>query len=391
MFSLSIKTKDLKSMISDVIPFARGSHGTNTNYILFSNDNKNLIVSADNNLAFCAVKAQETENFTPFCISGSTLKSILNTLPQENDILIYHDEAERKLFLSCNNKIAFTLQTLAADKEASFSVKKRLHSIAQANTLKVSAKSLADGIKRLLVSLNLSQAHRNYTDNVLLYSKDNKYFLVGTNGFILCHFMLETTGSINIDKKGILIPSYVLRDVLKVIADTENVEIFTANNTLYILANNTIMGTSLGGGDYPDFDRVISEFNENLIGGFTIDKDTFVSVLKRALATYAGENLSSHTFNQIPKGSFSVKDDCLHVSCGDDESNSGYEDTAKLIENKLNGTFNPSYNMKYMYDIISSIDDDTIHLLFPGLQGPTKIMGAKDPEETFFFIMPLRS
>ena len=229
-------------------------------------------------------------------------------------------------------------------------------------------------LQRVVFSASQDQGRANLS-GVLIKKEGKTFSLVATDGYRLS---LKTGFSISggqiIDK--ILIPSRVIRELLAIKEDTDDIEMFVSKRTnqiIFVLGDTILVGRLIEA-EYPAYGKIIpSSFSTKV--EFT--RQDMLSAVKTC-SVFARE-----TANIIR---FSLKKDKIIVSAntpsvGDDRVD---------VDAKISGEENEiAFNARYLVDLLSYLDDEEMIFEMSGPLSPGVFKVKNDPTY-LHLIMPIR-
>jgi len=211
----------------------------------------------------------------------------------------------------------------------------------------------------------------------LLIKKEKKGFsLVATDGYRLS---LKTSVSIGKGEGGfekILVPSRVIRELLAIKEESQDIEISISKKTnqiLFFLADTVLVGRLIEA-EYPAYEKIIPSQSSTKV---EFDREKMQNAV-RICSVFARE-----TANIIR---FSLKKDKIFVSAN---TPSVGEDKVE-VEAKIAGGENEiAFNARYLLDVLSSLQEDELIFEMTGPLSPGVFRIKNDP--TFLhLIMPIR-
>ncbi|OGH10130.1 MAG: DNA polymerase III subunit beta [Candidatus Levybacteria bacterium RBG_16_35_6] len=267
------------------------------------------------------------------------------------------------------SKIEANFQTMSSDDYPKI-IEEKGEKIGEFNM-----ESLIKEFQKVVFSASTDTGRANLSG--VLIKKDGKSFsLVATDGYRLSlktKFSIKSGGQA-FDK--ILIPSRVIRELLAIKEEVENIEVFVSKKTnqiIFSLGDTTLVGRLIEA-EYPAYEKIIpSDFSTKaeFIRQDLLDAVKICSVFAR------------ETANIIR---FSLKKDKLVVSAN---TPSVGDDMAE-VDAKITGEENEiAFNARYLLDILSCLDEEEMVFEMSGPLSPGVFKIKNDP--TFLhLIMPIR-
>ena len=191
---------------------------------------------------------------------------------------------------------------------------------------------------------------------------------VGTDGFRMAILTKEVDGEF--DFNGIIIPQRTLQELKRVTDRTDKIRLLIGTNKIKFIINETILISRLLEGKYPDFRNIIPVNKNKCI----VSRGDFLKGLKRVLAIMDRHGVISLTIDG-------------HVVELAGESDVG--GVKEIIDVEYNGMgTSMNFNIEYLLDAVSHIDEDAIFINIPDTPGPTVFMG--NGNDTYInIIMPI--
>jgi DNA polymerase-3 subunit beta len=211
--------------------------------------------------------------------------------------------------------------------------------------------------------------------SVYVYEHDKKIYFVATDSFRLAEKKLQIKEK-NTLKQSFLLPLRNAIEIVRILNQIQNSDILikVEKNQISFECKNIFITSRIIDGVFPDYKQIIPK-----------DYITEVIVLKQDLLnTFKKINIFSDKFGQIsidvqPK----KKTFMIHTN------NNIIGKTDDSIDAVIKGEdITMSFNYRYIFDCLNSIQSDSITLLFTGIGKPLIIKGVSD-ESFLYLVMPM--
>lgn len=241
---------------------------------------------------------------------------------------------------------------------------------------------LLDMIEKTLFSVSTDDARANLTGAFFRVMDTGNFLMVSTDGHRLSKIEAtpdEFDPGADIPsalRTGIIIPRKGLSELKRTVNTKSEEELFfgLVENSIVFKQGPMALSVRLIEGAFPDFTQVLPRESDNKA---VIHKDTFVHALN-VVSLFA----SPKTHNVR----LSLSDEGLELYASDPDKGEGSE----LIAVEYDGpAVKAGYNYRYMIDVLSAVDGDTVTLEIIDTLSPTLIRDV-EREEMLFIVMPMR-
>lgn len=241
----------------------------------------------------------------------------------------------------------------------------------------IAAKDLRRLIDKTQFAISTEET-RYYLNGVYLHAVDRNGspFLraVATDGHRLAQVELEAPAGA-VGMPGVIVPRKTVAEVQR-LAETPDmvVAIELSASKIRLTFGETILTSKLIDGTFPDYARVIPVGNDKAL---TVEKGEFAAAVDRV------STVSSERGRAVK---LSANDGRLTLSVTNPDSGSATEEVEASYEADA---IDIGFNSRYLLDIASQIDGDTVQLLLADPGSPTLI---KDPaaQGALYVLMPMR-
>ena len=243
-------------------------------------------------------------------------------------------------------------------------------------TLEVSSQKFLKLLNKARISIS-SDETRHYLNGIYFHKTilDQKSFLTGvaTDSHRLSSSSLEIDQSM--DFEPIILPKKTIFQLISLLEQTSsNIKISNNKSKVKFEMDNGVLISKVIDGRFPDYSKVIPRDNDKVL---QIKLNEFKNSIER-VATVSLDRKEGLKMN--------IKKDSLQLSVNSPNSGEGIEN----VDAKFNyEEMNASFNSRYLIDIASQIENDTIvlHLKEPG--SPVLIKDLSD-KYSFHVIMPMK-
>ncbi|PLX97695.1 MAG: DNA polymerase III subunit beta [Desulfuromonas sp.] len=303
-------------------------------------------------------------------VSAKKIFEIIKELPEKE--IIFKAKDNCWIEISCGKSV-FNIVGLSSDEFPHFPQPD------ETKMIPISGQLLGQMIEKTYFSVSTDETKYNLNG---IYFKtieedQKKYLLlVATDGHRLAlDKRAVDTPEIEELINGVVFPRKGIIELKKITEETEaDIKLGFMDNSAVVIKDDTIVVMRLVDGDFPDYNRVIPQNNEEII---SIPRDNFLHALKR-MAILSSEK---------SKG---VKIDLKHGTLEISSSNPEIGDAHEELEiDYKSDEMSIGFNARYMIDILQVLDEEKIKLavkdnLSPGLITP-------DGDDGFLaVVMPMR-
>lgn len=296
------------------------------------------------------------------------LYDIVRKLPDGTQISIEKVEDTRIDVRSGRSQ--FTLQALSADDFPN------LQSGEMSHEFSLSVADLKRMIEKTRFAISTEET-RYYLNGIYFHTTeegDNKLCAVATDGHRLAKVELAMPAGAS-GMPGIILPRKTVGELHKLLeGDDENVAISLSDSKIEFRIGETVVTSKLIDGNYPDYNRVIPDNNQNSM-----------TVETRPL-TKAVDRVSTVANDRGRAIKLSLAKDVLTLEVNNPDS--GHAEEELLVEY---GSVNLEigFNAKYMLDVLNQLEGENVEFLFAESVDPVLVKDLGD-EGTIYVLMPMR-
>ena len=340
-----------------------------SNVLIVAKESKIKITSTDLDIIyFEVVKPIEIKKEGSTTTSASILHDILRKLQPNSKVELHVTSPNKLKLVSGNSK--FNLLCIPADNfplsEGDDNPKK----------FEISSKNLLKLLNKTKISISNDET-RHYLNGIFLHKTklENKSFLCGvaTDSHRLSSSSIEIDPSINIEP--IILPKKTIFQLIYLLEQiTEPIKISNNKSKIKFEMNSSVLISKVIDGRFPDYNKVIPKNNDKTL---EIQLTEFKHSIERVTTVSADRK-------EGLKMLISKKE--VQLSVNNPNSGEGVENiSAKFNSDNLN----ISFNSRYLIDIATQIENESIviHLKDPG--SPVLIMDILD-KNTFHVVMPMK-
>ncbi len=300
--------------------------------------------------------------------SASILYDILRKLEPNAKVELFL-QSENKLKLTSGNS-KFNLLCISSNN---FPVSNEDFS---SENFEIPSQKLLKLLNKTRISIS-SDETRHYLNGIYFHKTkiQNQSFLTGvaTDSHRLSSSSLEIDENINFES--IILPKktvYQLISLLEQISD--NIKISSNKSKIKFETNNGVLISKVIDGRFPDYTKVVPRDNDKIL---QIKLNEFKNSIER---------VTTVSLDRKEGLRMSIKKDSLELSVNSPNSGEGVEN----INSKFNSDeMTVSFNSKYLIDISSQIQDETIVLNLKEPGSPVLIRDLSD-KNSYHVVMPMK-
>ncbi len=334
----------------------------------------NIYLEAENNTLF--IKATDVKvNFetqVPVSVleGGSTtvygdkFLGILSSIPDGD---LEFEQSDSKIVIKpISKKIKFQLKSIASDKYPEFPV------ASGSIQFEIPIKDFKDMIQQTVFAVSDDET-RYFMNGVLFEKQENKLIMVATDGRRLAYIEKNVLESIP-DFNKIIIPPKILNIIMKRAGDEGPSIISISDKTIFIRFGSYYLSSVLIDGDFPNYQRVIPEQQNN---SFKVNRIEMLDALKRVALLV--EQKSRRVYISVASG-------VLSVSSEESEIGTAKEDIPCQYDGE---EMSMALNYRYIEEPFKIMTDEQIQIFFT--ESAKAITIKPVPEKDFFHIvMPMQ-
>ncbi len=222
-----------------------------------------------------------------------------------------------------------------------------------------------------------SDAARPALSGVLIREEKGKFLIVATDGYRLSlkKYTLENKEK-SIDPISLLVPSRVIKELILMDKEEEEIKIYSSNqsNQIIFLQNEITLVGRLVEAEFPDYEKIIpTTFSTKIV----FDKEDLQKAVKTC---YIFAREAANIVRMF------IKKDRVIVSSS---APSVGENTVEIDVKTTGEESEIAFNARYLLDLFSNIDDETMSFETTGSFNPGVFKIEKD-DSFLHLIMPIR-
>jgi len=289
--------------------------------------------------------------------------------------------------LDSNSKIEFSLQNNNKLKMISGNSKFSLMCISpdnfplsdediKQNTFEVSSKQILKILNKTKISISNDET-RHYLNGIYLHKTklENKIFLsaVATDSHRLSSSSLEIDSNTNFDS--IILPKKTIYQLISLLEQTDSsIKISNTKSKIKFEMDTGVLISKVIDGRFPDYNKVVPKENNKIL---KIKLNEFKNSIER-VATVSSDRKEGLKMN--------ISKDTLQLSVSSPNSGEGIENIGINFNSE---DMSISFNSRYLIDIASQIEDDSIVISLKDGGSPVLIQDLSD-KNSFHVVMPMK-
>ena len=340
-----------------------------SNILIEAKDSKIRITATDLDIIYSEViSLKELKKEGSTTTSASVLHDILRKLETNSKAELSLQGANKLKLISGNSK--FNLLCLSSDNFplSDEDIKQK--------TFEVSSQKLLKLLNRTKISISNDET-RHYLNGIYLHKTnlENKSFLTGvaTDSHRLSSSSLEISSDTNFEP--IILPKKTIFQLIFLLEQsTSDVKISNNKSKIKFEIDNGILISKVIDGRFPDYSKVIPKNNDKIL---QIKLNEFKNSIER---------VTTVSLDRKEGLKMSIAKDSLQFKVNNPNSGEGVEN--------INAKFNSedmsiSFNSRYLIDIASQIENDSILINLKDAGSPVLIKDLSD-KSTFHVVMPMK-
>lgn len=364
---LTVTQKNLARALSDCARVASARAGLPVlGNILLKTDNSGLYIAATN-LEIAATVKIGAKVDTPGAITvpAKLITELVSNLPNDNVTLT----TKNHILTAVCGGYTSSVNGIDADEFPELPAIEEKNSVQYAIATEVFKKS----VTQTLFACS-SDTTRPVLTGVYWHSHDGHLYIVGTDGYRLAEKRITTTQS----ELTAIVPTTALQEVLRSLHDgIEEIEVLFDETQVRFRAGSNEITSRLIEGNYPDYRQLIPKNNPT---NTTVPLAECVRMTKLA-SLFARDTGGSITITtDADTSEFSIKSTASEMG----------ESNAKIVTT-VEGGGAVSLNSRYLNDVLSVIDTDTITISYGAKLSPITIKPDTKDTDYQTIIMPLKS
>jgi DNA polymerase-3 subunit beta len=340
-----------------------------SNVLIESKDSKIRITTTDLDIIFFEeIPVQSLKKEGSTTTSASVLYDILRKLESNSNVELSLETTNKLKLISGNSK--FNLLCLPSDNFplSDEDIKQKSFDVSPQKLLKL--------LNKTKISISNDET-RHYLNGIYLHKTniENKSFLTGvaTDSHRLSSSSLEVDAST--DFESIILPKKTIFQLISLLEQSiNNIKISNNKSKIKFTVGNMVLISKVIDGRFPDYSKVIPKNNNKIL---EIKLNEFKNSIERVI-TVSSDRKEGLKMN--------ISKDFLQLSVSSPSSGDGVEN----IKAKFNSdNMNISFNNRYLIDIASQIENDSIIINLSDAGSPVLIKDLLDIN-SFHVVMPMK-
>lgn len=340
-----------------------------SNILIEAKDSKIKIMSTDLDIIyFDEISPQELKKEGSITTSANILYDILRKLESNAKVELSLLSSNKIKLVSGNSK--FNLLCIPSDNFplSDEDIKEK--------EFEVSSEKLLKLLNKAKISISNDET-RHYLNGIYFHktNSENKSYLCGvaTDSHRLSSSSLEINSSIHIEP--IILPKKTIYQLISLLEQSENsIKISNNKSKIKFKMDNGVLISKAIDGRFPDYSKVIPKNNDKIL---QIKLNEFKNSIER---------VTSVSSDRKEGLKISISKDVVQLSVNSPNSGEGIEN----INAKFNSeNINISFNSRYLTDIVSQIESDSIIINLKDAASPVLINDSSD-NNSFHVVMPMK-
>ncbi len=340
-----------------------------SNILMEAKESKIKITATDLDIIYYEeIKLQEVKKEGTTTTSASVLYDILRKLETNSKVELSLQSINKLKLVSGNSK--FNLLCIPSDQfplsDENF----------EQNAFEVSSQKLLNLLNKTKISISNDET-RHYLNGIYLHKTilENKSFLTGvaTDSHRLSSSSLEIKSDINFNP--IILPKKTIYQLISLLEqNSSNVRISSSKSKIKFEMNNGVLISKVIDGRFPDYSKVIPKNNDKVL---QINLNEFKNSVER---------VTTVSLDRKEGLKMAIAKDSLNLSVNSPNSGEGFEN---IKVNFNSEEINISFNSRYLIDIASQIESDSIIINLKDAGSPVLIKDLSD-KYSFHVVMPMK-
>jgi len=340
-----------------------------SNILIEAKDSKIKITATDLDIIYSEeIPIQNLEKAGSTTTSATILYDILRKLEPGAKVEFSQQDINRLKVVSGNSK--FNLLCISSDNFplSDEDVKQ--------NTFEVSSKKILQLLNKTKISISNDET-RHYLNGIYLHKTkiENKTYLSGvaTDSHRLSSSSLEIDSNTNFES--IILPKKTIHQLISLFEqETDKVKISNNKAKIKFEMNNGVLISKVIDGRFPDYDKVVPKKNDKVL---QIKLNEFKNSIER---------VSTVSSDKKEGLKMTISKDRLQLSVNSPNSGEGVE---TMNVNFNSNDMSISFNARYLIDISSQIENDSIIINLKDNGSPVLIKDLSD-KNSFHVVMPMK-
>lgn len=251
----------------------------------------------------------------------------------------------------------------------------RLPKLESPKSFTLPAAQLKHAIDEVVFSAS-SNISRPVLTGVLLRIKESTLILTATDSYRLSEKRVSLESSVENPELSIIIPSKTAFELARVLPDGEKatLEVEVSKGQIAFIADGIQIISRLIEGNFPDYEKILPD---SIKTEATLDREAFILALKKVSVIVKDSN--NNVRIRVGEQKVEVVSDETQIGQG----------KAEVVAATTGEVLEAALNVQYLIDVLSHLEDESIHLGLNDGLSPVKVV----PEKTsgyLHIIMPLK-
>ncbi|MFA6146498.1 MAG: DNA polymerase III subunit beta [Patescibacteria group bacterium] len=341
------------------------------NNILISTEKGGLKLSSTNlEIAIETIIRAKIEEEGTFTVPSQIFNNYINLLPLGEVLNL--EIKDNELIIEAKNQTA----KIKGSSSEEFPI---IPQIEKKEKIIIESKILKDALEKIIFTISPNEIRMEISGVLftLNYPKDKNLTIVGTDSYRLAEKSIVLKELSVKEIKNIIIPAKTLQELLKIIKNEDNVEIYLLENQILFIYQNTELVSRLISGIYPDYKQIIPQ---NFKTKTLLNKDDFLKTVKAAsFFTKSGIN---DIFLKLIAKKNQVQISSLNNQVGENKA---------VLEGEISGEDNEIvFNYRYLLDGLINLGGEEVNIEVTNDNTAAVIRSVSD-ESYLYLIMPIKS
>lgn len=243
------------------------------------------------------------------------------------------------------------------------------------DSVKIERSEFVESLSKVLFAVSNDET-RPILTGVLVIIKDNRLYLVSTDGFRLSEVKMKK--DVESSNLKIIVPKAILNELVKI--DGENIEFSfdKENNQIIFLVGDTILSSRIIEGEFPDYEKIIPTSS---IASINVDKNEFEKSIK--LASVFARDSGNIIKLVVSQNILTIKAES--TASGNQETNIEIRNEEK--DEKITEIM---FNYRFIEEYLKTVRDDELQIQISDNNKASKFI---DPKSNNFLhiIMPIKT
>ena len=340
-----------------------------SNILIKAKDSKIRITATDLDIIYTEeIPLQELKKEGSTTTSASVLYDILRKLKANSKVELILQSTNKLKIISDNSK--FNLLCISSDN---FPL---LNEETNEKVFEVSSQKLLKLLNKAKISISGDET-RHYLNGIYLHKTnlENKSFLTGvaTDSHRLSSSSLEIDPNTNFES--IILPKKTIFQLISLLEQNKNtIKISNTKSKIKFIMDHGILVSKVIDGRFPDYSKVVPRDNDKIL---MVKLNEFKNSIERVTTVSSDRKEGVKMI---------ISKEALQLLVNSPNSGEGSENIdAKFNSNEMS----ISFNSKYLIDIASQIENDTITMNLKDPGSPVLIKDLSD-KSSFYVIMPMK-